>query len=288
VETPGLRYHLAYCQEGQGQMVEALANYERAQRMIAAGSKAPDVAELLAPKRDALLARIPKLRVRARAPAVLERVTVDGAAFTAAQASEPIPLNPGRRKVTVWAQGQSKPLEREVVLAEGRETAEEFAWPPLAPAAAANPAASGPLPPQPDRAEPSEPAPSSGLSARTIVLIAEAALTVAGIGVGIGFIESSRHAAQDAEVARSGLPNRSACNNPTPDVRRKCAELVDANDRENLHEKIATGAFITAGASAAAMVTTYFLWKPSPDGAALGVSVTPTARGGALELRGRF
>jgi hypothetical protein len=49
VETPGLRYHLAYCQEEQGLMVEALRNYERAQQMIAAGTKAPDVAELLAP-----------------------------------------------------------------------------------------------------------------------------------------------------------------------------------------------------------------------------------------------
>ena len=74
VETPGLRYHLAYCQEEQGLMVEALANYERAQQMIAGGTKAPDVAELLAPKRDALWARIPKLRIVARAPAVIDRV----------------------------------------------------------------------------------------------------------------------------------------------------------------------------------------------------------------------
>jgi hypothetical protein len=287
VETPGLRYHLAYCQEGQGLMVEALANYERAQQMIAGGSKAPDVAELLAPKRDALLARIPKLRVRARAPAVLERVTVDGAAFTAAQASEPIPLNPGRRKVTVWAQGQSSPLEREVVLAEGRETSEEFAWPALAPAAAANPAPSGPLPPQPDRAEPSEPAPSSGLSARTVVLIAEAAVTVAGTGVGIGFFLSSRDSARDADAIRAKLEGN-PCREPAPNVARDCAELQHENDRQKTHERIAVGAFITAGASAAAMVTTFFLWKPAPEGAALGVSVTPTAQGGALELRGRF
>jgi hypothetical protein len=287
VETPGLRYHLAYCQEGQGLMVEALANYERAQQMIAGGSKAPDVAELLAPKRDALLARIPKLRVRARAPAVLERVTVDGAALTAAQASEPIPLNPGRRKVTAWAQGQPGPLEREVVLAEGRETTEEFAWPGLALAAAANPAASGPPPPQLDRAEPSEPAPSSGLSARTVVLIAEAAVAVVGIGVGIGFIESSRDAAQEAEFLRGTLTGN-PCGTPTPDVAARCAALADANDRERDHERIATGAFITAGVSAAAMVTTFFLWKPAPDGAAIGVSVTPTAQGGALGLRGRF
>jgi hypothetical protein len=288
VETPGLRYHLAYCQEGQGLMVEALANYERAQQMIAAGTKAPDVAELLAPKRDALLARVPKLRIRARAPALLERVAVDGVVFTAGQASEPIRANPGRHKVTAWAQGRPTPQEREVVLSEGRETSEEFAWPDPALAAAAIPAASGPLPAQPDSTGSAEPRPSGRVEARTVVLIAEATLTAAALGVGIGFLASSRDAADDAEVLRSRLSSTACGGNPAPNVAMECAALVDANAREKDHERVAIGAFITAGAGAVATVATLLLWNPSRSGAALGVNVTPMAKGGALELRGRF
>jgi hypothetical protein len=291
VETPGLRYHLAYCQEGQGLMVEALQNYERAQQMIAGGAKAPDVAELLAPKRDALLARIPKLRVRARPPAVIERVAVDGAPVTSAQSGEPIPLNPGRRRVTVWATGQSSPLEREVVLGEGRESREEFVWPSSAPAPATPAGMAAASPPQPRGPEETAPVTqnSSG-SARTVVLIAEASLTAVALGVGIGFWVSSKNAGDDAETLRSNLrATGGSCKKPVPTIFvMSCTALEDATHREEDHADIATGAFITAGVGAVATAATWLLWKPTPSSAALGVNVTPLAKGGALELHGHF
>src|SRR5687767_14734210 len=42
-DTPGIRFHLARCEEEQGAFVEALIEYDRARELIDAGTKAPDV-----------------------------------------------------------------------------------------------------------------------------------------------------------------------------------------------------------------------------------------------------
>src|SRR5262245_45898151 len=36
-DTPGLRFHLAHCEEKRGHLVEAMLNYDRASELIAAG-----------------------------------------------------------------------------------------------------------------------------------------------------------------------------------------------------------------------------------------------------------
>jgi hypothetical protein len=289
VETPGLRYHLAYCQEEQGLMVEALGNYERAQQMIAAGAKAPDVAELLAPKRDSLLERVPKLRLRARAPAVIERVAVDGAIIAPGLVDQPILLNPGRHRVIVWARGVSTPLEREIPLGERREHTEEFVWPPLA-AVAARPAAPPRVPAVANDAPEPDSEPVTGVSARSVVLITEASLTAVALGVGIGFQVRARDAKADGDAIEARLPpGNSVCNSSLLlQVARDCKALEDARRRQGDHQTIGNIALVTAAGGAIATVATWILWKPAPDGAAVGVNLTPTTGGGALELHGRF
>jgi tetratricopeptide (TPR) repeat protein len=42
-DTPGIRFHLARCEEEQGAFVEALVEYDRARELIDSGVKAPDV-----------------------------------------------------------------------------------------------------------------------------------------------------------------------------------------------------------------------------------------------------
>src|SRR5450432_1242199 len=47
-DTPGLRFHLAHCEEQQGLLVEAALDYDRANELLQHGAKAPDVQKLLA------------------------------------------------------------------------------------------------------------------------------------------------------------------------------------------------------------------------------------------------
>jgi hypothetical protein len=283
VETPGLRYHLAFCQEARSLMVEALANYDRAEQLIAAGNKAPDVVELLVPKRDALRLRVPKLRVSAQRPAAVERVAIDGILIARELVEQPIALNPGRHRVTVWAKDNPTPLEHEVTLSEGVTHTEQFAWPAAAPAARAAPAAVRPAeaaaPPRPERA---------GVSARTVVLIGEASLTAVALGLGVGFHLSANGAESDAETLRSRVPGNSACDPQLPTLPLACTELQQANQREKDHRLISQVALATAAAGAAATVVTWIFWKPASRDSTLGVSPTMTASAGGVELWGRF
>jgi tetratricopeptide (TPR) repeat protein len=64
-ETPGLRFHLAYCQEQSGQLVEAFANYQRAAALLADGREAPDVARLLEPAQRSVDQRLPRVTLAA-------------------------------------------------------------------------------------------------------------------------------------------------------------------------------------------------------------------------------
>src|SRR5215470_9747095 len=64
-ETPGLRFHLAHCEEQMGRLLAARDDYDRADALIREGATASDVAALLEPARAALRERIPTLVVRA-------------------------------------------------------------------------------------------------------------------------------------------------------------------------------------------------------------------------------
>ena len=77
-ETPGLRYHVAYCQEQQGKLVEALVDYDRADELIQHGAAAADVAELIGPARDSLRERVPTLTVSVPKDVTGASLEVDG------------------------------------------------------------------------------------------------------------------------------------------------------------------------------------------------------------------
>jgi tetratricopeptide (TPR) repeat protein len=51
-DTPGMRFHLAKCEEQQGAFVEALVEFDRARELIDSGMKAADVEKLLADARE--------------------------------------------------------------------------------------------------------------------------------------------------------------------------------------------------------------------------------------------
>src|SRR3954470_2756065 len=62
-ETPGLRYHLAHCEEQLGALVAASFDYERAAELIRDGAPAPDVEPLLPLAQRRLDSRVAKLDI---------------------------------------------------------------------------------------------------------------------------------------------------------------------------------------------------------------------------------
>ena len=142
-ETPGLRFHLAFCEENMGKLVQALVDYDRAAEMISDGVKAPDVAARLDPARAALKKRVPMLTVTLPADVPGATLEVDGHAMAPAVVGQPMPLDPGQHKLEADADGYT-PFQATVTLAEGdRKTTdvklEKAAPTPAAPAATSRP-----------------------------------------------------------------------------------------------------------------------------------------------------
>src|SRR4051812_4399290 len=61
-ETSGLRFHLAYCEEHLGKLVEALVDYERAEDLPAPAND--ELKGQVSAKREALLRRIPTVLIQ--------------------------------------------------------------------------------------------------------------------------------------------------------------------------------------------------------------------------------
>src|SRR5258706_15123609 len=60
--TPGVRYHIALCEENLGQLVAALADYTLAENQARA-ENAQDVLRLVGKKLESLRARVPRLTI---------------------------------------------------------------------------------------------------------------------------------------------------------------------------------------------------------------------------------
>ena len=75
-ETGGLRFHLAYCQEQQGLLVESLGDYERADDLTAGTND--DLRSQLPAKREALHRRIPTVTLLVPPKPTDPTLTVDG------------------------------------------------------------------------------------------------------------------------------------------------------------------------------------------------------------------
>lgn len=285
-ETPGVRYHLAYCEEHSGHLVEALVDYDRAGELLRDGAKAPDVARLLGPARDALKKRVPTLTVDLPASVKTASLSLDGKAVAPELVGQPTPLNPGSHAVSVTAPGHQA-FSTTVTLKEGEARVVDAKLPALA-AAPAPAAAAAPAPP------PAGPPPAaehaSASPARTVVLIAEGAITAAGLGVGIGYTLAASQATSTANNARAAIGNSSsACTHPTPQVASACSGLHNALSDHDHDQTIATVGFIGAGVGAAAAIITWFAWRPKANEQTLSFGATPLAGGGAFwTARGTF
>jgi hypothetical protein len=191
-DTPGLRFHLAHCEERQGFLVEAALDYDRASELLKQGAKAPDVQKLLVPASAELKRRIPRVTVQIPTDAVSPVAELDGKAYAPSELALGETLNPGPHQLKVSATGRS-PFENSFSLKEGDQIAIVAELPayqrPVGGAAAvgapaARSAAQAPVP----RADSAASGRSgAGASARLYLLVGESAVTVAGLALGIGY-----------------------------------------------------------------------------------------------------
>ena len=257
-ETPGLRFHVAYCEEALGQLVEALNDYGRAAELIESGIAAPDVQGLLGPARDAVRKRIPTVHVQIPSASALERAELDGKAVSSVVLRDPVPLDPGHHELLVVVTGY-EPFETEFALSESQNRVVQIALTPLRPSAPSR----APVPadaPQPD-------APTGSL--RTYVLLGEGASTLAALGVGIGFSLSAASADERTRSAASHLADLTrdsdACiETPPGEIADACADVRQAQHEGQRARAIAQAGYIAAAVAAVATVSTWVLW-PKPD-----------------------
>jgi hypothetical protein len=280
-DTPGLRYHLARCEEEQGAFVEALIEYDRARELIDAGTRAADVEQLLPAARERVRAKVALLTLRL--PDGLQNVSVqiDGKAVSPSVLGVPMPINPGKHRVQAVAVGRTTySNEISLGLGEVRELPLELPFATTAPAAG----------PEGSRVAPTPKSTSAdaGVPAKTLTLVGEASLTALGLGVGVLFTVAKSSAVDRREAANRKVlaqvggqdPDGTACSIP----RTGCAELTQAARDEEQASNLALAGFITAGASAAAFGLTWWLW---PDAEPTTTVVVAPARA-SVTLNGRF
>jgi hypothetical protein len=284
-ETSGLRFHLAYCEEQQGLLVEALVDYERAEDLSA--DKDEDLRSQIPARRASLQKRIPTVTLLfAREPGNAQLV-VDGRALASTSFGKAIPVNPGKHSFLVTSPGftsfstvlslnETDAVVTNVVLAPA--TIEES------------------LSTAPDR-DAGKTSGSNGRargSERTYVLVGEAAAALGALAVGIVF---TLQGASEDERARNdrtklsalnGTSQPDACAPPpaSPEVPGICGDLAAAMDDWRRDKNIARIGFIGAGVGTAAFAATFFLWPSKSPQTTIRPWLGPGATG--LSLASRF
>jgi hypothetical protein len=255
-ETPGLRYHLAHCEEQLGRLVSASLEYARASELIREGAQAPDVAQLLALADQRLVTQIPKLSLDVPSDVQGVTVEIDGHPITSAVLHNPIPLDPGVHQVVAKAPNRGDFNER-VELSPGQTHTLVLVFPQRGPTPSRAPVRA------PAARSPSTGTERRGIAPRTIALIGEGALAAAGLGVGIGFTvaradASNRIARWQAEVdARSGADDAGCQSDATSPA---CTELRRALDDHRRSTMLMTIGYAGAGVGLTAGVLTWLLW----------------------------
>lgn len=282
-DTPGIRFHLARCEEEQGAFVEALVEYDRARELLDGGVKAPDVERLLPEARERVRAKVALVTLRVPNGTQNASVSLDGKPVSATVLGVPLPLNPGRHRLQASAPGRTA-YDKELQLGSGevREVALEL--PPAAPARAASaPRAERPRDDVRGGVDTSVPT-------RTIVLVAEGSLFAAALGTGVVF-SVARGSAQDRveranDQVLSQVGGSDEAGTACSMALAGCTELEQARQDRDQAGALALAGFVAAGVSAAAFGLTWWLW-PSQ-------SAPPTARVGVapgrvdVALSGRF
>jgi hypothetical protein len=276
-DTPGLRYHLAHCEESLGLLVEALLDYDRARDLIAAGARAADVESLLPEAQRALARRVPSIVIVSPPGVTGVSAAIDGQGVAPSVIGRPAPVNPGTHRVSVSAPGYED-FVADVTVTEGErrvlgvKLAKKSTESP-APKARAKKHAASPRP----RSES-----SSGVSTRTYVLVGEVAVMAASLAVGVTFVIAGSRADDRVDRANNRVDRQAAlsevpasCDNAAGDVLDACRDLSEAYHDRNRYQLLSTAGFVGAGVSAVATLATYLLWRERPAPVAISGGAQP-------------
>jgi hypothetical protein len=290
-DTPGMRFHLARCEEEQGAYVEALVEYDRARELIDSGIRAADVEKLLAGARERVRAKVALLTLRLPKDVQNVSVELDGKALSGSVLGVPMPINPGKHRVSAVAVGRTT-FGGDVELGTGevRQLAIDLPISTTAPAPAAAAAAPPPAPARVDLAKSATPTDTGGsISTRTVALIGEGSLFVVGVATGIGFTVArssaeDRYHRADQLVQSAAGDDPKACAGAAPPA--GCSDLSQALDDRSRDGTLATVGFVAAGISAAAFGLTLWLWPHQESPAEVRASAAPGRL--TLSVSGRF
>ncbi len=290
-DTPGMRFHLARCEEEQGAFVEALVEYDRARELMDAGVKAADVEKLLPGARERVRAKVALLTIKLPADVQNALVELDDQMLAHSAVGQPIPINPGKHRVTAVAVGSSRFAgEVELGIGEVKQISLDMSEATTAPVIVRSAPFEDRKPASGAATVTTSPTQATGdrVSGKAIALVGEGALLVAGLATGIGFTVAKSSANEDYTAAASQVPDRGGCNDPKPGSKaaQYCPPLLDALDRRDRDATIATVGFIGAGVAAAAFGLTFFLW-PRGDSSA-SVHARASQNGLSVTLSGSF
>ena len=294
-DTPGLRFHLAHCEERQGFLVEAALDYDRASELLQQGAKAPDVQKLLAPASADLKKRIPVVSVEIPSDVPSPGAALDSKAYAVSELALGVALNPGPHRLEVSAPGR-RPMSNAFSLKEGDRVSIRVDLPgtdPPANAVTAPPSADGAPTPGAPRVESIEVRRQNrGPAPKFYLLAGESAVTAFGLAFGIGYAlaQSSAHDRVQAEQHQidAAAPNSAvSCGTPSESLNGACSDLHRAIDDYRRDRTLSSVGFVCAGVGAAALLTTWIAYPSRPSGnsgPAVGLVVAP----GRVALQGRF
>jgi hypothetical protein len=254
--TPGIRYHIALCEEKLGMLVAALSDYAAADQ-AARDTNNKDVLDAVADPLKNLRIRVPTLTIEVP-PADGVEVELDGKPMAPGLFGLGVPVEPGLHRVVARAKGK-RAFTTQVELHEREAETATVKWIDV-PVVRTNEDASNETPETPEPAH-------GGSKAGAIVMTITAA---AALGFGIG-----------AYVAADGAHQNLAT---------QCPMLVDCSDLRFAVHAWDTTALVSWIASAGAATIAIVLWvSPSHDSAkAPAPRARVELRPGGFALSGTF
>jgi len=258
--TPGIRFHIALCEEKLGMLVAALGDYAAADQ-AARDANNKDVIDAVAEPLKALRIRVPTLTIEVPAAQDVE-VELDGKPIAQGLFGLAIPVEPGVHRVAARAAGK-RPFSTQVQLHEREAETATVKWIDAPAIATTEPQPRGDLPNE------NPPVASSGGGVKTGAIIASIS-AAALLGFGIG-----------AYVAADGAESN---------LQQQCPMLVDCSSLKTTVRAWDTTALVGWIASAGVATLAIVLWAqpshraPSNANANARVELGP----GALFFVGSF